>query len=348
MFGYLTSRRTYLVVLAVSALALTGCARFIGPPRRANLAGTLWWVTESDAHRPVTKWQDDLDELQALGIDLLVLNGPFVGEELGPRASDPMAALFAELDRRGMRVFLDTLAAPNWWTLTDPADEVARARRRIRMLEERYGKFTSFHGFYIPYELYVFWGDRAELSRTLYRQVSAACKGVAPDKPVLISPFFILDQEGYLGDFRWASPNEYRDFWRETLEQAYIDVVALQDSGEHLSCYTLADRKPFLAAMKAACRDTDTALWVNVEVGELEVADYEEYALRFGEKTHVNDPKTAPFWRGVPAEKLERKLELAGQYSDTAISWGYREFIRPSLGPDAADLYLSYYLALSP
>src|SRR5690606_19487715 len=142
-------------------------------------------------------------------------------------------------------------------------------------------------------------------------------------------------QEGYLGNYRWASPEEYEEFWTETLRQAPIDIVALQDSGEHLSFYTAEDRRPFFQAMKAACDAAGKTLWANVETGELHVDGYEDYVERFGIKTHVNDAKTQPYWRGVPVDHLKMKLDVAGEFSPRAITWGYREFIRPSLGPEA-------------
>ncbi|MBI5091190.1 MAG: DUF4434 domain-containing protein [Candidatus Hydrogenedentes bacterium] len=336
------------VPLFLAILAVAGCASLPNSQRSpAKLNGSLWWVTPDDAHRPIESWKADLDALQALDISLLVLNGPFVGEDLAAGQTDPMEAFFAEADRRHLSLYLDTLSAPNWWTLTDPAPEVARARTRIQRLQQRYGKHPSFSGWYIPYELYVFWGAQADLLRTLYRDISAACKEAAPTRPVLISPFFILDKAGNLGDFRWATPEEYQAFWTETLRATSIDCVALQDSGEHLSCYTLDDRRPFFAAMKNACKASGKTLWANVEMGELDVASIDAYVARFGRKTTVNDPVTASSWRGVPAEKLRGKLRLAGEYCPTAISWGYREFVRPSLGPTSAQLYQEYHAILA-
>ena len=335
-------------VAAGLAIMLTGCAHIPGMRHRpARLAGALWWVTPADLTRTEDQWRRDLDSLQALGMNVLVLNGPFIGGAVPPGKEDPALRLIEETDRRGMTVFLDTLSAPNWWAIEDPAEELARARTRIQLLHEQYGHLACFKGYYIPYELYVMWDEQADLIRTLYREVAASCKQTAPTKAVLISPFFILDKKGYLGDFRWATPKEYRRFWRETLDQADIDVVALQDSGEHLSCYTLKQRAPFFKAMRNACNATDTQLWANVETGELLVDSMTDYVDRFGLKTHVNDPKTTPAWRGVPADKLLKKLRFCGKYSPMAITWGYREFARPALGEEASELYLDYYVALS-
>ena len=325
---------------------LAGCVTVSHTTERSRLVGSLWWVSAEEAARPVEEWRRDLDELQALGMELIVLNGPFVGRKPAPGEIDPMRAFFEEANRRGLRLYVDTLAVANWWTLDDPKDEIARARKRIDDVVACYGRYRSFEGWYIPYETYVSWDAQAKLVRDLYREVSAYCKRVTPNKPTMVSPFFILDKEGYLGDFRWAAPPEYQAFWTDVLKEASIDIVALQDSGEHLAFYTIEERAPFFGAMKAACDAAGATLWANVETGELNIRSYEDYVGRFGAKTHVNDPATTPFWHGVPAAKLRDKLRFTRQYTPTAITWGYREFIRPSLGPLALDLYLDYYMTL--
>jgi len=328
-------------LLPAIGLSSPSCA----DPPRARLTGAFWWVSAADAQRAQESWRADLDAIQALGMDLLIVSGVSVGNAAQAAqeepAVEPFRAFFAETDRRGLRVFINTLSVANWWTLADAGPEMARADAYIRDVARVYGARESFYGWYVPYELYVFWGERSDLIRTLYREVAACCKA-ALDKPVMISPFFILDEAHRLGDFRWASPEEYREFWTGVLRQAPIDIVALQDSGEHLSCYTIEERRPFFEAMKAACDAAGKSFWANIETGELEVASLEEYVARFGLKTHVNDPKTAPYWRGVPAAKLEEKLEFAGPFTSTAITWGYQEYIRPTLGPDAQALYDSY------
>lgn len=344
-------RRSWFFRARISTLSLllmilvaTGCQHIHTANSRpeARWVGTLWWMEPTDLNRPIAAWQLELDQLQALGIRMIVLNGPFVSEIPPTGTPDPMETFFNEADRRGLSIYVDTLSAPDWWTLSDPAPEITRARTRIEALARRYGKHRSFTGWYLPYELYVMWDAPAKLIATLYRDISAACKQVSPDKPVMISPFFILDQEGNLGNFRWAAPAEYQQFWTALLQQTQVDIVALQDSGEHLSCYTLDQRRPFLAAMKAACETAGKTFWINLEVGELGVESLSDYTNRFGCKTHVNDPRTAAAWRGVASGKLRQKLELAGEYTDTAISWGYQQFIRPALGPEAKQLHESY------
>jgi hypothetical protein len=109
----------------------------------------------------------------------------------------------------------------------------------------------------------------------------------------------------------------------------------------------LDDRRPFFAAMRGACRETGKTLWANLETGELEVASLSAFAERYGRKTSVNDPVTTAAWRGVPADKFRGKLKLAGEYCTTAITWGYREFIRPTATPASAALYADYVAILA-
>ena len=232
------------------ALVCAGMAPAWGGAAPARLAGVFWWMSDADTRRSAEDWKGELDALQALGADLMIVSdlSGRAGTDT-PAGEEPLRGFFDETDRRGMRVFLSTLSMTDWWVQPDPGPELARAEKRIRETARLHGARPSFHGWYVPYELYHFTGAQAELIRALYRGVAERCKA-ALDKPVMISPFFLLDRGGKLGDFAWVTPEEYRDFWTELLRQApAVDIVALQDSGEHLSCYTLDDRRPFFAAM---------------------------------------------------------------------------------------------------
>jgi len=327
---------------ATLAGVFCGCASLSARTGSGRLTGTLWWLTREDLSLSDGDWKEELDYVQALGMDTVIFNGPYAG----PDGGSSFDALLERLDGRGMHVYLDTLAPSKWWTLNHGDEEVKRACTRAALLEQRYGHHRSFVGFYIPYECYVMWGAQRELVTRLYTDISRWCKTIAPNKKVMISPFFILDEAGYLGDFRWATPKEYEDFWRSILTEASIDIVALQDSGEHLACYTLEQRRPFFEAMERACNASGATLWGNVESGELNVASLEEYVRRFGLKTYVNSPETTPFWRAVPAEKFAAKLAFVGEYTHCAITWGYREFLRPSRDTTAAEAYLNYVRTL--
>ncbi|HPY30391.1 MAG TPA: DUF4434 domain-containing protein [Verrucomicrobiota bacterium] len=331
--------------LALPLVLIGGCVH--RPTHQsAHLIGCLWYVTPAKQTQAFDLDAEELDAIKALRMHVVVLMGSAFGATT-TETSDPSEALFQAADQRRMELYVSTGSMREWWTQPDATAELARARERIQSLHRRYGRHPSFKGFYVPYETYVMWGAQRELARTLYREVAAACKAIAPTKPVMISPFFILDETQVLGDFRWATPADYTEFWIDILHDSAIDIVALQDRGEHLAYYTDAQCAPFFAAMKQACDVTGKQLWANVETGELLVDSPADYVARFGLKTHVNDPRTRPYWRGVPVEKLAAKLRFVRAYTPTAITWGYREFIRPAVSR-TNHLYQDYQRLLVP
>ena len=60
---------------------------------------------------------------------------------------------------------------------------------------------------------------------------------------VTISPFFLLDKDGLRG-FEYLAPSEYEEWWGTTLSETGIDILMLQDSGEH-RLFSLTERAPF-------------------------------------------------------------------------------------------------------
>ncbi|MCL6519085.1 MAG: hypothetical protein K6T99_04590 [Armatimonadetes bacterium] len=52
----------------------------------------------------------------------------------------------------------------------------------------------------------------------------------------------------------------------------------------------------------------------------------------------------------MPINRLKEKLMLAAEFSERIVTWGYREFCRPILGPVAKkwyDDYRNYVISLA-
>jgi hypothetical protein len=310
----------------------------------SGLDGCLYWMDQTAASWSDDEWSQQIDYMKRAGFRHVMLWGPAQAILTDPPGPAVAAAhrFFAAGRDRGIAVYLSLWSHPHWFGRWDLDEELQTNARVIDRFGEEYGQYPHWAGWYIPHEIYVMWGDKRQFMIDLYAGLAGRCKQATPGKVVMLSPFFILDREGYLGDFRYAEPAEYEVFWYDVLSQTKIDIVALQDSGEHLSCYTMADRRPFFAAMKRACDRARKSFWLNVETGELHVDCYEDYATRFGRKTHVNDPKTQPFWRAVPPERLRAKLDLAHEFTDTTVTWGYREYWDPMRGNTAREVYYQY------
>jgi hypothetical protein len=211
------------------------------------------------------------------------------------------------------------------WYGKAKAEEVVNAvGRHIETFSKRYGKHKSFFGWYLNYEINPISPDHPEESawwRNVWREEAAICHRAAPNTSVTISPFFMMDALSRR-KFLYLPPEQYAAWWETTLRETKIDILMLQDSGaEHLSFFTMADREPFFAAMQAACRRAGSHFWINVESGEAEVSDWNDFIAKERENK-------VP-WRAVPIKRLIEKLELASRYGEAIVNWGYFPFMTP-------------------
>jgi hypothetical protein len=164
----------------------------------------------------------------------------------------------------------------------------------------------------------------------VWKEASAECHKVSPQSVVTISPFFLLDKEELRG-FKYLEPEVYEQWWSVTLAETKIDILMLQDSGEHMKFFTLKQREPFFAAFSRACHKAGTKFWVNVETGEVDVFNWDEYlalerkALSVGKSMGVSDGVVP--WRFTPIDWLEKKLHLAAMYGENIINWGYYPYM---------------------
>jgi hypothetical protein len=345
----LLNRRNFLK--GAAGLALVGAGSVAaaettkpGLSCRPAVSGILWWVSPQQNTRwGGTGWERELEEQKQLGFDLLWLtNVPSILEH-------PVCALRTLLDLCGkhkFQVILDTGFNGHWFVSLDLKQELDLCCRNIRKIADSVANHPAFYAWYIPHEIYMCWDNGDAYIQQLYPALVDACK-TAARLPVTVSPFFILDRTKVFGDFHFNEPEEYRDYWRRLIRRSGLDIIMLQDSGEHFSYVTDEQRRPFFKAMSEACRQAGTRLWGNVEVAEMECESIEEYVRRYG-RVHHSKARGIP-WRPVPLPRLQTKLALAAEFSERIVSWGYQHFCRPSLGPRAAawyDAFLAYQKAL--
>lgn len=336
------TRRRFLGRFLPALLACAG-APFLaaeGPaPRkgRSRISGTLWWIVPQEFQQMgLEGWRKELDEQQAIGFDLLWLcNVPALLEKQGFGLRH-LLDLCAE---RNVEVILDMGTTGPWHAKLDVKTELAACGDNIRKIGKSFGGHPAFHAWYIPHEIYMCWDAMDRYIQELYPGLVQACKAAA-SLPVTLSPFFILDRTGVFGDFKFNEPEEYRDYWTALIRRSGLDIVMLQDSGEHFSYVTNDQRRPFFEAMSKACRRAGARFWANVEVAEMECASLEEYIRRYG-RVHHSQARAIP-WRPVPLSRLRDKLALAAEYAERMVSWGYREYCRPGTTPAARAWYDAY------
>lgn len=335
------SRRQFVADTFALASAASICAAAPLPGRKCRplIAGSLWsYSSQESARWGLSGWRDELEQQAALGFNLLwIPNTP------AAFSSEQDATFFLRLmdlcALRKLKVILGTGATPSWHQQLDLKKELAECGANISRIGERLKGHPAFWAWYIPHEIYMLWDQADAYIQQLYPGLVERCKRAA-DLPVTLSPFFILDRDKVFGDFRFNEPEEYARYWTGLIRRSALDIIMLQDSGEHFSYVTNALRKPFFEAMSEACRRGGAKFWGNVESAEFECPSKEEFVKRYG-RVHHSTVKNAP-WRPVPIGRLRNKLDLASGYCENIVTWGYREFCRPSLG-DAAKRWCSDY-----
>ncbi|MCU0963296.1 MAG: DUF4434 domain-containing protein [Pirellulaceae bacterium] len=311
------------------------------PTISGNLRGYRDWSQE--------QWTRELEAEKAIGFDLLWLSDVQVALGAASAATrdtaefdDKLKMVLDLCQRLKMQVILSTGSTKGWYVTLDLEKELQDVGSRIDVLGKQYGAHPAFYAWYIPHEIYVADGHLGNYIERLFPALVQRCKAAVPGKPVTLSPFFILDRDRVFGDFRYVDPEEYRDYWTRLIKLSDIDIIMMQDSGEHFSYVTNEQRRPFFAAMQAACQAAGARFWANVEVAEAVCPSLEDYVRRYG-RIHHTQAKGLP-WRAVPIDRLASKLRLAAEYSERIVSWGYFEHGRPTLGPEAADWYEQYRL----
>lgn len=303
------------------------------------ISGALnWYNPVKSAEMGIKGWEKELDQQRKIGFDLLWFsNTPstFNSEKDISMLSD----LLDLCVKHKFRAILDIGNTYNWFNTVDLEKELSYCSENIKKIGERFKKHPAFWAWYIPQEIYMSWGKEANYITNLYAGLTEQCKKAA-DLPVTVSPFFILDRDNVFGNFRYNEPDEYREFWTKLIRRGGLDIVMMQDSGEHFSYVTNDMRRPFFEAMRGACKDAKARFWGNVECVEFECPSKGEYIKRYG-RVHHSTVKNAP-WRPVPISRLKEKLELASEYCEEIVTWGYFDFCEPSLEKKAEEWYNSY------
>ena len=243
---------------------------------------------------------------------------------------DVLEIIYSIADRKGMRVISDLNMAGGAWYGKISADSMGENMKNyVNQFNARYGSHKSFWGWYLNNEINPIKTSQIDESafwRKVFKEAVDECHKVRSGSMVTISPFFLLDKDALRG-FEYLQPSEYEKWWAATLKETGIDILMLQESGEHQSFFTLAEREPFIAAFAAACKQSGTKFWVNVESGQVDAKNWAEAI-----KMENNRLKK---WEFTPMNFLAQKLALAAKYGEGIVNWGYFPFMNPitHIGP---------------
>lgn len=295
-----------------------------------NYPITATFIDEITYDIPSSNWTDeqwiaDLDYMQQVGIDTVVLmRGCFYDKCLYPskifptlkKENEDFASLILnEAAKRDMKVFMGLYISNLCWNDGDFKGEIKQNKLFVDEVLSRYGDIPSFHGWYVPHETAANSYNVADTMGGL----GELCKEKAPDKKLLISPFFRTTLTSYSAFSPQRQADEWDNIWKTCGK--YIDYCAFQDGTASLGKYGA-----YLAEMKKVCNAHNIQLWANVE-------------------TFERDPRK--MFYPIPFDILRRKIEIAEQYAEKCITFEFSHFLSPqSIFPSARNLntlYRNYY-----
>lgn len=236
-----------------------------------NTAEAPYWNPQAAAFTDAM-WEAKVEEMADLGIHYIVvmavaLNGySFYPSEIYPkyplRAEDPVKAILTAAERRGVKVFLGAGFYGDW---RDPYRAFRdsgireRTRRAIKELAEKYGRFTSFYGFYWPNEVGIS-GHFPQAFIDHVKENNAWAKQYLPRAKTLIAPY----------GTNMAVPDET---YVRQLKEMGVNIVAYQDEVgvRKTSPY---DLKEIFAGLRQAHDKAGVTMWADMEIFDFEGAVY--------------------------------------------------------------------------
>ncbi len=274
-------------------------------------------------------WRREFDTMKEAGIDTVIIirmglreQAIYPSEVLGIKSGPDLGQLFLdEAERCGMKLFFGTYVnktSVDFWNEWEEDWEINK--RVLPEIMERYGEHPAFRGWYVSSETCIASVGAIEM----YTRMSHLMKELAPEKPVLISPYFPS----------WAyreanKPERHRRFmedWRTILSSAgkYIDICAFQDGSctFEMNKSETFELEDYLKEAHELSREFNLTNWTNIE--------------SFGRRYHIRFPPID--WR-----ILKRKMEMATPYSEKLITFEFSHFMSPhSMYPSARKLYERY------
>lgn len=270
------------------------------------------------------QWKADLDNMQAVGIDTLVfIRGGMENKTIFPSTvfgtahrDDFAGLILSEAEKRNMQVFFGLYISNLDWNHGDAEGEIRKNKAFIEEIWTRYGRSPSFAGWYIPQE-----SCCDELNITDVMQgLSKICKEYAPNKPVMISPYFRTEitESG-----RGFTPQEHYEEWDRIFAKIAdnIDICAFQDGSAPME-----QMEAFYQTTAQLCKKYNIRHWVNTETFERDVRK---------------------MYFPIPFQDLKLKLQMYQAYAEKIITFEFSHFLSPqSIFPSARNLnalYRAYY-----
>lgn len=274
-------------------------------------------------------WKREFDTMKEAGIDTVIIirmglreQAIYPSEVLGIKEGPDFAQLFLdEAHRCNMNLYFASYVdktSVDFWNEWEGDWEMNK--KILPEIMQRYGDHPAFHGWYVASETCIASAGAIEI----YSRLSGLMKELAPEKPVLISPYY--PSWAYREANREERHRRFVQDWRTVLSHAAktIDICAFQDGSctYEMNKSETFELEDYQKEVYELSKEFDLINWTNIE--------------SFGRRYHIRFPPID--WR-----ILKRKMEMASPYSEKLITFEFSHFMSPnSMYPSARKLYERY------
>ena len=278
------------------------------------------------------EWTNEFKTMRMAGIDTVVIIRAGLGEKvIFPSKSissfrkimpvyQDLASLFLKLsESNSMKLFFGLYDSNYFWYRNNWKKEMEINVAFIDEVWNKFGKYPSFAGWYLPHET----GDTSLRIIDLNAHLAEYLKKIS-DLPILISPYFFGRPNAYemLIHGEHATPrsvDEHIQQWKEIFENfnGLVDYCAFQDGTVNLLALEY-----FVKATAEIAKKNGITLWSNVETFDRDVP--------------IKFPPID--WR-----KLAYKMDVVQPYVDRLITFEFPHFLSPnSVWLSARNLFERY------
>ncbi|MDQ1913518.1 DUF4434 domain-containing protein [Paenibacillus sp. GD4] len=277
----------------------------------------------------VNDWDAKIAEMAEAGMDTLILlsvalhGKAFYPSDVMPLrwdmlCPDPLEAVLTAGDRLGLSIYLGLgfFTTPIMGSLSLEGDPSPIAREMAKELASRYGRHTSFAGWYLPVEAAIYGGYFPENYIYYANQMSDFLRALGPSK-VLIAPY---GTRSVKGDSAFITQLRFLD----------VDYIAYQDEIGVSRTTFEAVRETFLR-LREAHDLADKPLWADIELfrfqGKVLYPGSVERIIRQIEVVSPLVDKTLCYQYHGLMNKPGSKAH-AGHESSIELYQGYMDYVR--------------------
>ncbi|HOE11058.1 MAG TPA: DUF4434 domain-containing protein [bacterium] len=308
--------------------------------RTLPIAGTFVPFHERDLCR---RWSDpsyratQYHLLKEIGLNtLILLTGNLGGVCYDSRYyahicdTDLVDTVLKESSRLGMEIWIGLPHVEIAWML-QPRIRLTRlletSRLLIEEIQQQYGQYDNFHGWYIPYELCNVFVEESEDPSCLphwVNSIAMGCKLMPGDRPTAIAPYFTVTD----------GPDAFARLWENIVRRlSMVDVIMMQDSVGIFKEDRLLELPLCFRMLKSLAETHGKRLWADIEIFDQQAGvplDWEPWTA---------DP--------APYERVIRQMQLVSEYVERIVTFSYFDYMNPAAGPVAGQLYRQYHQYLT-